>query len=127
MTHANLGMGLGKRRPVMKPSERLDALRPSLEREAEEAERLRPVTLDQLERAEAAVRDGGAGPMFSEADTDTDFHFGTDIPTGVVGEVQSGDDMYGLNTPAEIRGARIFIGVLFVALAAVLLLAWFAS
>ena len=82
-------------RPIMKPSERFDALRPSLEREAEEAERLRPVTLEQLERAEQAVRDGGGGPMFSEMDTYADFHFGMNIPTGVVGEVQSGDDMAG--------------------------------
>lgn len=83
--------------------------------------------IEQLERAEQAMREGAVGtPMFSEHETYDDFHFGTDIPTGVMyaapREVQSGDDMAG--PQGEARGARIFVGVLVIAVAAILLLAW---
>lgn len=74
----------------MKPSERLNAMRNA---DWRDGDALRPMTFDQLERAERVVRDGGGGPMFSEHETYADFHFGTDIPTGVVGEVQSSDGM----------------------------------
>lgn len=124
MTVQNLGM-LGGRRQLMKPSERLDALRPSLEREADEAEAMRPGTmLDQLVRAEAAVREDPGHAMFSEGETFTDFHFGTDIPTGLPREVQSSDGMYAPEPSPQDRRANLFIVGLFIALGVVVLLAW---
>lgn len=132
----------------MKPSERLDAMRnmDALEREAGWADDLRPVTLDQLERAERAVREGGMGPMFSEQDTYTDFHFGTDIPTGRVTwydghdelaeggvdvvprrEFQSTVDADFADMDTRDGGAFLWLIALCVALGVVLMISWAAG
>lgn len=140
MNVANQGLHVGRHRPIMKPSERLDAMRNmgALEREAAWADDLRPVTLDQLERAERAVREGGMGPMFSEQDTYTDFHFGTDIPTGVISEhppcevvarreFQSAVDADFADMDTRDGGAFLWLIALCVALGVVLMISWAAG